>query len=48
MDCAAGYNNFGCGGGLMTNAYLYVRENNGVATEMSYPYEAKVSSIGLL
>ena len=39
IDCNRRSN--GCGGGLATTAFQYIKENRGIETENSYPYEAK-------
>ena len=43
VDCAGAYNNFGCNGGLPSQAFEYIKYNGGIDAEDRYAYKANAT-----
>ncbi|XP_047128151.1 procathepsin L [Hydra vulgaris] len=41
IDCSYSYGNKGCHGGMMNNAFQYIKDNDGIDSKEGYPYYAK-------
>ncbi|XP_057464628.1 senescence-specific cysteine protease SAG39-like [Actinidia eriantha] len=42
VDCDVGGEDKGCEGGLMDNAFQFIKQNNGLTTETNYPFVGQV------
>lgn len=41
IDCAGGFENYGCDGGLPSHAFEYIDWEGGITSERDYPYTAE-------
>jgi len=44
VDCAGDFENYGCDGGLPSQAFEYIRSAGGIESEITYPYTARDGS----
>lgn len=44
VDCAGAFENFGCNGGLPSQAFEYIKYAGGIETDVTYPYTARDGS----